>query len=148
MFIFISLLAYVGWGALTYFLPEIVYGLAWKDLITIAKDKDAEAISKILQTLGITDTNIKQEALQHIFICIGISIAILVAIFVVLKLIKKYILKTGGVTKVIEKTTDGGTVTTKTTTKESEFKRPIPFIAFIPLIIIIVFVVAAILISM
>ena len=64
-----------------------------------------------------------------------------------MKLIKKYILKSGSVTKVVEKTTEGGTVTTKTTTKDSEFKRPIPFAAFIPLIIIIVLVIAGILMS-
>ena len=147
MFTFISLILYVGWGALTFFMPELVYGLSWKDLITIAQDKDAETISKLLQSLGITDTNVKQEALQRIFICIGIAIAILIAIFVVMKLIKKYILKSGSVTKVVEKTTEGGTVTTKTTTKDSEFKRPIPFAAFIPLIIIIVLVIAGILMS-
>ena len=90
----ISYILYGLWILFTIFMPDIIYGWSYADLIRLFSDKDVKAGTEVLKALNITKENSAQWAGQRIFICLGISAAIFVAIYITLKILNnKGILK-------------------------------------------------------
>ena len=81
------LLMLIAWGVMTYYLPIMLCGYNYIELIDIINDKDARAVTEFLKAFNVTESNTSQVAGKYLVISIGISILILVAISVIYKLL-------------------------------------------------------------
>ena len=92
--LFIYLLCLAGTGVFTYFLPELWWEISWSDIFTIISKKNeganfASDLTKILQELGITDTNLHTWAIERLLICLAIAIGLIIFFTILYKLLKK-----------------------------------------------------------
>ena len=92
--LFLYLLCLGGTIVFTYFLPEIWWEVSWGDIIKIISNNDknvnfATDFSKLLQTLGISDTNLHTWAVERLLICLAIGIGLIIVFTILYKLLKK-----------------------------------------------------------
>jgi len=78
-----------GWGAMTYFLPTMLYGCSYEDIVTLIGDKDLDKLTTVTKALGITTETASQTGLKYLFTCIGISVGVLLGIILITKIIKR-----------------------------------------------------------
>lgn len=85
---------FLGCVALGCLLPTIIWSITWVDLIqilsaTYSQDgKKLELISQITKEFGLTQTSIREWALQKIFISLGIAIGVFIIILILTSFIK------------------------------------------------------------
>lgn len=85
----INLIIYGTWLIFSIFMPDIIYGWSYPDLIKIFLDKDSKTATEILKALNLTKENSSQWAGKKIFTCVLISVITLLIIVVVFKLLEK-----------------------------------------------------------
>lgn len=90
---FFYLICLAGTGVFTYFLPEIWWDITWGDIFKIISNKNEAGIvndfSKLLQKIGLTETNLHSWAIERLLICIGICIALIIFFTIIFVACKK-----------------------------------------------------------
>ena len=104
MFFMINLLIILGCGALTYFMPQMIWDTTWQTLGRIIEQKDDAAkltveISKIQNSLGLTSSNVYQWAVERVVISLLVGFGIMVVLMIIAKVIKNHIAKKNTPTK-------------------------------------------------
>lgn len=82
------LLMLIGWGVMTWYLPIMLCGYNYVELIDIMNNKDARAITEFLKAFNVTESNTSQVAGKYLVISVGLSILILVVFTLFYKLLK------------------------------------------------------------
>ncbi len=143
MALFFYVLSLISSLILLVCLPQMWWDISWSDIFTIISGNNEDInqitdITKIMQALGLTETNLKSWTTERLLICLGIFIALIIAFTVLYKLLK---LKFNNNSQKIGKQTSSNEEKTKKqelSQKEKIFYFIIAPIIFVSLLIFII----------
>ena len=81
---FIFLILYGFWAAVSWYMPVMICGFSYSELISILQDKDLDLLTKFSNMVGATSgDSAHQFASKYLFLSIGIVIVIFLVITIV-----------------------------------------------------------------
>lgn len=93
MLTFLYILSIIGSVVFTCFLPQLWWDISWSDIFTIISGNDEDVnfltkFTKIMQSLGITENNLKSWATERLLICLAIFLGLIIVFTILYKLLK------------------------------------------------------------
>ena len=79
----LSLLFFVGWIIATIFMPNLLYGYSWADIVKIMSNDDLATLTELIKQIGFTDENSNETATRYFITCIAASIILLIIIIII-----------------------------------------------------------------